>query len=175
MTNIAFILFGFLLLVVQSVFSVRFIPHPYAPNLLLPLAIYLGVSTHFELVRGAAITFLLGYLTDSFCGSPMGLQTFILTATYMVTRGAGLRLFLRRPLFQVLLTFLAGILSATAALSLRSIFEKRAPFPLEGSLGLLGFLLQSSFTSAALSPFVFYFAGRVETATRPGDAHGVAA
>jgi len=169
MRNLVLIILGFLLLTLQGALSVRLIPHPLAPNMLLPLAIYIGVSPHVDLIRGAAIVFFLGYLMDSFCGSPMGLQTFALVSTYMVTRGAGLRLFLRRPISQVLLTFIASVLSGATILALRSIFEKPVPFPLGLSFDLVRLVFISSLCVALFSPIVFVIIRRVEAAFYRGE------
>ena len=82
-----------MLLVLEAALGTLIPMHAFAPNLMLPIVIYLGVSPEVQIVRGALISFLLGYLLDSFCGNPMGLQTFVLAASFMVARGAGLRLF----------------------------------------------------------------------------------
>jgi len=92
-----------------------------------------------HLLRGAAISFVLGYLLDMFCGSPMGLSTFALVATFMAARGAGIRLFLRGALFQVALVFFAAMVAGGTALALRAIFSPPEAFPLEmPAIGLAG-------------------------------------
>ena len=131
MRNAGFLAFGFVLLVLQSALAARVAMHPLTPNLLLPIVIFLGVQPEVGLLRGALISFVLGYLLDEFCGSPMGLQTFVLVASFMVARGAGIRLFLRGPLFQVALVFVASILAGGTILALRAIFSPADPFPLE--------------------------------------------
>lgn len=129
--NGVLIAFGFVLLVLQSAIAARFPIHPLTPNLLLPIVIFLGVQQDVHLLRGAAISFVLGYLLDMFCGSPMGLSTFVLVATFMAARGAGIRLFLRGALFQVALVFVAAMLAGGTALALRAIFSPPEAFPLE--------------------------------------------
>lgn len=131
MRNVGFLAFGFVLLVLQSALAAHVTLHPFTPNLLLPIVIFLGVQPEIGILRGAFISFLLGYLLDEFCGSPMGLQTFVLVATFMVARGAGIRLFLRGALFQVGLVFVASILAGGTILALRAIFSPPDPFPLE--------------------------------------------
>lgn len=137
--NLAHIGFGFLLLVVQAAIAVRVPLHPLTPNLLLPIVIFLGVQQDVHVLRGAAISFLLGYLLDMFCGSPMGLSTFVLVATFMAARGAGIRLFLRGAPFQVGLVLIAALLAGGTALALRAIFSPPEAFPLEmPAAGLVG-------------------------------------
>ncbi len=176
MKNVALIAFGFGLLVLQAAMGTLVSIHPFAPNLLLPVAIYLGVSPDVNIARGAAIAFVLGYLLDSFCGSPIGLWTFVLVATFMVARGAGLRLFLRGPLFQIVLTFLVGVLAAGTILALRAIFEKPAPFPHDELHQIVASLLIPALVTALASPLVFAGVRRVEQwTTRRGDEGALAA
>ena len=162
MRNAALIAFGFGLLVVQTALATLFSVHPLAPNLLLPMVIYFGVQHEVYIVRGAVISFVLGYLLDSFCGSPMGLQTFVLVATFMVARGAGLRLFMRGPAFQVLLTFFVGVLAGGTILALRAIFERPAPFPAGGAWDTVLTLVVPSLVTAVASPLVFLAVRKID-------------
>lgn len=142
LANGAILLFGFLLLVSQATLATYVSLHPFTPNLVLPMVIFLGVQPDVALLRGAMISFLLGYLLDEFCGSPVGLSTFVLVATFMVARGAGIRLFLRGSLFQIALVFVASILAGGTILALRAIFSPPDPFPLEmPAAGLAGDLV----------------------------------
>lgn len=139
MRNAGFLAFGFVLLVLQSALAAHVALHPFTPNLLLPIVIFLGVQHDVGILRGALTSFFLGYLLDEFCGSPMGLQTFVLVATFMVARGAGIRLFLRGSLFQVGLVFVASIVAGGTILALRAIFSPADPFPLDmHATGLAG-------------------------------------
>jgi rod shape-determining protein MreD len=156
MTSLLLVGFGFLLLVLETALSTLLPLHGFAPNLMLPIAIYLGVSAESHILRGALISFTLGYLLDSFCGSPMGLQTFVLTASFMVARGTGLRLFPRGPAFQILLTFLMAIGFGVTVLSLRAIFEQPSvPGLSESARDTLRTLLQSATATAVASPVIF--------------------
>ncbi len=174
MRNLALIALGFALLVVQSVGATLVPAYLFAPNLLLPMVIYLGVSPDVHIVRGAAISFILGYLLDSFCGNAMGLQTFVLVATFMVARGAGLRLFLRGPLFQIVLTFLVGVLSGGTILALRAIFEKPAPFPAGTALTAALSLVVPAIVTSLFAPLVFIAVWRIDgLVTRRREDPGV--
>lgn len=178
---------GFLLLVLQSTLAVLISWHPVEPNLLLPIVIFLGVSPDVQLLRGAVISFALGYLLDLFCGNLMGLQTFIMVATFMLARGAGLRLFLRGPVFQVVLTFIVGVLSSGTVLALRAIFESafRAGMALDTAgpsllaygrtgVGALVSLVPPALVTAMAAPVVFLAARRVDSvATRRREEAGV--
>jgi rod shape-determining protein MreD len=160
--SVGLVLLGLVLLVLQSAATTMGAFHPYEPNLLLPIVIYLGVSPDVSMVRGSAVSFCLGYLLDLFCGNLMSLQTFIMVATFILARGAGLRLFLRGPAFQVLLTFVIGMLSGGAVMALRAIFEARAPFRAGTAWETLAALARPSLVTALAAPLVFLAARRVE-------------
>lgn len=155
MRNVAFVLLGFALLVAQAALGVLLPLQDWAPNLVLPIVIYLGVAHDVYIVRGAALSFVLGYLLDSFCGSPMGLQTFVMVATFMVARGAGLNLFMRGPLFQITMTFVFAVLAGGSILALRGIFEPPAPFPLGSATDTVLALSAGAGVTALLSPLLF--------------------
>jgi rod shape-determining protein MreD len=156
MASFSLVAFGFLLLVLESALGTLVPMYDFAPNLVLPIAIYLGVSAESQVVRGALVSFVLGYLLDSFCGNPMGLQTFVLTASFIVARGAGLRLLPQGPVFQILLTFLMAIAFGATLLALRAIFEQpSAPALSEGAGETFATLLESAAATAVVSPMIF--------------------
>ena len=163
MNAFALVVFGFSLLVVQTAAAMLVPMYGYVPNLLLPIAIFLGVSPDVPMVRGTVVGFALGYLLDSFCGSPMGLHTFVMTASFMVARGAGLRLFPQGPAFQVLLAFLMTFAFGATVLALRAIFERPSlsigdSTPRETAFSLL----RPAVATAIFSPLVFAGARRIE-------------
>lgn len=167
--------FAMLLLVAQSSLGTLVALHPFEPNLLLPIVIYLGVSPDVSFVRGSAVSFALGYLLDLFCGNLMSLSTFIMVATFMLARGAGLRLFLRGPAFQILLTFVVGMLASGAILALRAIFEVRAPFPAGTVWDTVASLAWPALTTALVAPLIFPVVRRVDSvmARRREEPSGV--
>lgn len=162
MRNAAFVLLGFFVLVFQAAIGALLPLDAWAPNLVLPIVLYLGVTHDVHIVRGASLAFILGYLLDSFCGSPMGLSTFVMVATFMVARGAGLNLFMRGLLFQVVLTFAFGVLAGGAVLALRAIFEPPAPFPVGTVLDTVFSLTAGAAVTAVLSPLLFLGVRRLD-------------
>lgn len=162
MRTIAFVLLGFVLLVVQAAVGVLLPLHEFAPNLLLPIVIYLGVAGDLHIVRGASLAFVLGYLLDAFCGSPMGLQTFVMVATFLIARGAGLNLFMRGPLLQAIITFGFGVVAGGSILALRAIFEPPAPFPLGSVTDTVLALLTGAGVTGALAPALFFIVQRLD-------------
>jgi rod shape-determining protein MreD len=163
MNAFALVVFGFSLLVLQTAVAMLVPMYGYVPNLLLPIAIFLGVSPDVPMVRGTVVGFALGYLLDSFCGSPMGLHTFVMTASFMVARGAGLRLFPQGPAFQVLLAFLMTFAFGATVLALRAIFERPSLSIGESTPRETAFsLLRPAIATAIFSPLVFAGARRIE-------------
>ena len=175
MRNVALIALAFALLVMQAVLASLVPIHAWSPNLLLPIVIFLGVSHDVSLPRGALLSFVLGYLLDSFCGSPMGLSTFVLVATFLLSRVAGLRLFFRGPQFQIPLTFAVGALAGGAVVALRAIFERPPPFPIEELSSTALRLVAPAAVTAVLSPFIFAIVQRIENIHVRGREEAVTA
>ena len=154
MHSLGLVALGFLLLVAQSTFSMWLPLGQYTPNCLLPIVVALGMSNTVSLAKGGAISFALGYLLDSACGLPLGLQTLTMVSSFVIARNAGARLFPKGALSQVLLTALTALISGAILLSLRAIFEAPAAFEVDNgidrALGLLGYAL----LSGACSPVV---------------------
>lgn len=164
MNALLLVVFGFFLLIVQTAVAMLLPMYDYAPNLLLPIAIFLGVSPEVPMVRGTSVAFALGYLLDSFSGSPMGLHTFVMTASFMVARGAGLRLFPQGPAFQILLAFLMAFAFGATVLALRAIFERPSLAIGEPSLQTTALsLVQPALATAIVSPLVFAGVRRIES------------
>ena len=172
MRNVALVVLGFVLLVVQAALGHVLPLGDFTPILVLPLLIYLGVHD-IPLARGAAIAFVLGYFLDSFSGSPMGLQTFVAVTLFLFSRAAGVRLFLQGRLFQMGLTFMAGLLSGGIILALRAIFERRYILD-DATLGATALaLVGPALATAVAAPLVFSVVRRVDAAaTRRRDEGG---
>ena len=161
--SVAMIALGFALLIVQSTLGAVVPLHPFVPNFVLPLVIFLGVSPDVPIARGAGMAFALGYLIDVFSGNRMGPGTFLMVLTFMVLRGAGFRLFLRGPHFQIPLTFVVGMFAGGAALTIRAVFETRPPVLVGHAWGSILMLAASSLVTAVAAPLLFFAAQRVES------------
>ncbi len=172
----ALVLLGYGLLVLESAISTVFSLGAFSPNLILPIVIFLGVAPDVRIVRGVVVSFLLGYLLDLLTGNPMSLETFVCVATFLVSRGAGLRLFLRGPAFQVGLTFLATLVAGGASTALRAVFENPPPFTVQTPFETATKLVGPAVATALVAPFVFGLALRVDgvSATRRDDTGAAA-
>ena len=157
---------GFVLLTTQSAIATLVAMHTFTPNVVLPLVVFMGVASEVALVRGALTSFVLGYLLDAFCGSSMGLHTFVMVAAFFASRGAGLRLFPQAALLQVVAMFVAAAGADATVYALRAIFEQ----PLLPGLGndvraTATAVAASAAATAVLSPVIVVMARRIE-ATR---------
>lgn len=175
MKSLALIVVCYLVLVLQTTFSGLVPIEALAPNLLLPVTIYLGVTPSVHLVRGAVMVFALGFFLDSFGGSPMGIHTFILEATFVLSRVAGLRLLMRGYFSQGVLTFVIALLVGGMALALQAIFERPPPFQVVDLEATFLRLAIPALTTAVAAPAVFWLAARLEGARgRSRDEPGAA-
>jgi cell shape-determining protein MreD len=196
MRNTAFVVVGFLLLVLQSnlfrvvrvlqaagegliealadsfassaVPLVRFLLSLVAiPNLLLPLLVFTGVH-EYSLVRGTALAFLLGYALDLFAAAPVGLFTVVSVATFVLARVAGVRLAAQTALTQLALAFVFAAAQGILVFVLLAIFG-RNPY---GAKALAGILLPQAVATASVAPLVFWVAERVHRLTQalPGSS-----
>ena len=138
------------------------------PSLLLPLIVFMGVH-EYSLMRGALLSFVLGYLLDVFASAPIGLYTFSSVAIFVVSRVAGVRLAAQTVLTKILLAFSFSFLEGVIIVILTAIFGGDAARP----RALASLLLPHACTTALLAPLVFNLAQRVHASTitvpRPGE------
>ena len=167
MRSVVLVGFGFLLLTGQAALATLVPMHTFAPNLVLPIALSLGVTADVHLVRGALICFILGYLLDAFCGNPMGLQTFVLVASFMLARAAVSRLLSHGPFFTAMFSFTMSVASLFTILALRALFEKKSDILTYDAWSTLQVLLQSSVVTALLAPPIFGAVRRIEGRVSP--------
>jgi rod shape-determining protein MreD len=120
------------------------------PALVLPLILFMGVH-EYSLARGAAVAFVLGYATDVLGIAPVGLYTFTYVTTFVLARGAGVRLAAQTTWMQVLLVAAFAVLQSTMILVLMAIFGRDAWVP--RSLDPLA--LPHAIATAAIAPAVF--------------------
>lgn len=130
----------------------------------LPLVVGLAVLPGVTPVQGAATAFVLGYLQDLFTGNPLGVQTFVMVATFLVAFSIGKRLSFRGVAFQLLLTFFVALGSSAVIYLLRRMFGPGDP-SVVWSQWLLG-MSASSFATAILAPPMFALVRRLDPSPR---------
>lgn len=167
MANVVTLLAGIALLLLQGLVA-RHLPSEYlAPSLVLPMVLYMAVGD-FSLERGVSLSFVLGYLTDAFLGSALGLWTFALVSIFLLARAGGLTLFLHGVVFQVLLTFVGTFTVGLIMTALLLVFDRR-PLAVFAAMGVVA---SQSLATAAVAPAVFAMLSRLPLASaqRPEEA-----
>jgi rod shape-determining protein MreD len=123
-----------------------------APNLVLILAVDLGMKHHGAL--GAMIAFAMGYAVDSFSGTHLGLNAFMLTLIYLIAYGLSRYLISTSTAIGAILVFIGAMLTGLA--------NSFGNFGLAGSPGTVGIVprlaLQGAI-SALFTPWVFAVMG----------------
>jgi len=153
---IATVLLGYSLLVSMGHARVG----PPIPALVFPLILFMGVH-EYSLARGAMLAFVLGYATDVLGTAPVGLYTFTYVATFVLARGAGVRLAAQTMWMQVLLVGAFSILQSTMVLVLLAIFGRDPWVP----RSLYPLALPHAIATAAVAPVAFRLAQALHAAT----------
>jgi rod shape-determining protein MreD len=130
------------------------------PALVLPLILFMGVH-EYQLARGAAVAFVLGYATDVLGIAPVGLYTFTYVASFILARAAGVRLAAQTAGLQVLLVGAFAVLQSTMIHVLLANFGRDAWVP----RSLYPLALPHAIATAAIAPVVFRVCQTLHTAT----------
>ena len=130
------------------------------PALVLPLILFMGVR-EYSLARGAAVAFVLGYVTDVLGIAPVGLYTFTYVATFVLARAAGVRLAAQTTWMQVLLVAAFTLLQSVMILVLLAIFGRDPWVP----RSLYPLALPHAIATAAVAPLVFRVCQALHVAT----------
>ena len=163
MRNTAFIATGLALLLVQeNLFRILGWVHVpgLSPSLVLPLILFMGVH-EYSLVRGAAVAFFLGYVSDLVGIAPVGLYTFTYVALFLLARAAGVRLAAQTVMMQVALALAFTLVHSVMILVLLAIFGRDAYVP----RALYPMILPHVLATGAVAPLIFRLAQRLHVAT----------
>ncbi len=185
MRNTAFFLAGLVLVFLQSnlfrvmnlvtraisatLIALHLSSHPVTisgltPSLVLPLILFMGVH-EYSLARGAAVAFVLGYLTDLIGMSPIGLHTFTYVALFTLARAAGVRLAAQTKMLQMVLAATFALVHSIMLLVLLAIFGRDAWVPRT----IYPMALPHVLATGLVAPIVFALAQRVHAATTSGS------
>ncbi len=127
---------------------------PVVPDLVLALAVYLGIRHHS--VGGALGAFVLGYFLDTFAGTVLGVQACALTAAYLAVYVIARHLWMDRGLPVIAVAFLAACVRALATVAVGGLVA--APGPLWQHAVRYGLLEAGAV--ALVTPAVFAFLRR---------------
>lgn len=154
---LAFVLFS----VVESVFPFLFHLRAARADLLLSAVLYLAL--HDDVVQGAALSAVAGYLADLNSATPACLYTFLSVLTFVVVRTAGSALKTEGGLQSAAIAFGASLIhSAVAALLLSFVGGAGYSFQISP-------LLWSALGTAVAAPVVFAVLRRIDTGFLQAD------
>jgi rod shape-determining protein MreD len=102
------------------------VPHlPIVPDLILVLAVYLGIR--HPGVGGALGAFLLGYFLDTFSGTMLGMNAFALSVVYVAAHLISRRIWMEGGLPVAAVVFVGGCVRAVAVVAVATLVAARAP------------------------------------------------
>ena len=127
---------------------------PVVPDLVLVLAVYLGVRHHG--VGGALGAFLLGYFLDTFSGTVLGLHAFVLSAVYAAAYLIARHLWMEGGLPVMGVVFVGACVGELAMLGVAALVAARAPLWQH----VIRYGLLQAGVAALVAPAVFGFVGR---------------
>jgi rod shape-determining protein MreD len=154
--DVIVILTGFILIAMQAVLH-QWMPFSFfAPDLVLPFILYLGII-NFGAARGTALAFVLGYILDASSGSPIGVHLFVVPAIYLLYRFIHHKLLFTGTFFQIAMTFAASITANLMIVGMRTLFERSI---MSWTMILVTLLLHAAST-AICSPIIFWAAARI--------------
>ncbi len=176
MRSVAFLGAGFILILIQGELYhvlglvehwLRWLSpsalHGATPSLLLPLVVFLGVHES-SMLRGALLSFVLGYLVGLHAAAPLGLFSFIFVSIWWLSRLVGVRLTTQRVWSQMALAFAFAIVESAMVLTMLAVFGQDAHRPLE----VASVTLPHAISTALFAPFGFALARRLQRgAVRP--------
>jgi rod shape-determining protein MreD len=174
MRNALFLVVGVFLILVQSNLHIVLGSIPIVgttPNLVMPLVVFLGVHEH-SMVRGATLSFILGYLLDLLSGAPIGFFTFVHVSCWWMARVAGVRLTAQTWLTRASLGLIFSIVEAAIGLVLLAVFGNDTRRPVE----ITEIVIPHALSTAFAAPLIFALAQRMhqaslQTGTAEGGAH----
>ncbi|HYB91280.1 MAG TPA: rod shape-determining protein MreD [Candidatus Binataceae bacterium] len=86
------------------------------PNLVVILAVDLGLRHHGAFP--ALLAFAMGYATDAFSGSVLGLNAFLITLIYLLSYEVSRRLMVTNALVGAVAVFVGALIAAAGALAI---------------------------------------------------------
>jgi rod shape-determining protein MreD len=113
-----FVIAAFLALSIQTAVPLSFPLHGLVPNLIVILAVDLGLRHHGALP--AFIAFGMGYAVDAFSGTRLGLNAFLITLVFLLTFEVSSRLLVTNVMVGMLAVFLGAILVGAGGVAITS-------------------------------------------------------
>lgn len=125
------------------------------PDLVLVLAVDLGL--HHRRALAPIMAFAMGYAMDSFSGSQLGINTFVVTLTYLLAYEVGTHTSATGPEAGAVLAFIAVLIQSLGGFLIGTQFRAA------NQLGaLLPAALLQAVVTAVLAPWVFALVARIK-------------
>ena len=129
------------------------VPHlvsfrPLIPNLIIILAVDLGLRHHG--VLPAILAFMMGYATDALAGAHPGLNAFMMTMVFLASYEISTRLMVANAFVGATIVFLGVILTA-----LGTVVIANGSKAFSDAASILPGLTLEAFISAIVAPFIF--------------------
>ncbi len=121
------------------------------PDLVVLVAVYLGLTARARLAPSVAGAIAIGYVCDLAMGTPPGAQATVAGTACVLAHLLHRRLLVRGLFVAVLLSFFAGLGAGLATLAIRGYF---GAIP-AGATGEVGLILGSAILTGIAGPMVF--------------------
>ena len=170
------LLLGVSVLVAKSSWFADLVIAPLDPSPLVPMVVFLAIAPNISIARGMTTAFLLGYLGDVFQGTSLGLEAFMMSLTFILTRTIGARfILLRNIVYQSVAAGVAGALVCGGAMATRAVFEPPVPLPLDDQAHIALTILGAGLATGLVAPLFFELMRRIEALYSRRDEGGVLA
>ena len=121
---------------------------PYVPDLVLILAVDLGMRHHSAIA--ALMAFVMGYAIDAFSGTQIGLNAFMITLVFLLAYELSTKLLVTNVFVGMLAVFVGVLIKDLGSIAISSGLSGIA-----GNPALMRTLLGQAAVSALLAPLVF--------------------
>ena len=121
------------------------------PNLILVLAVYLGLRHHG--IGGVAGAFVLGYFLDTFSGTLLGVHAAACTAAYVVAYLIARTLWTEDGLPAMIVVFLAALVHTVVAHGVVVLVDRAWP----GWMVVVRHGIEQAMLATILTPWMFRF------------------
>jgi rod shape-determining protein MreD len=156
--TILFALLAFVALAIETAVPYWFPLRIFVPNLIVILAVDLGLRHHGAIP--ALLAFAMGYATDAFAGTMLGLNAMLTTIVYLMAYGVSSRLMVTTALVGAVMVFLGVLLTTLGGLVLSSGVSA-----LSQASELFPRFLTEAAISAVIAPAVFALLGGLKRLT----------
>ena len=143
-----FVVATYIALIVQTAVPLWFPTRALIPNLVIILVVDLGLRHHGALP--AILAFAIGYATDAFAGSHLGLNAFLTTLVFLLTYEISSRLLVTNALVGAIAVFFAVAVAGLGAAGIMAGEGAGAAMN-----AVLPAVLLQALVSALVAPIVF--------------------